>query len=353
MAEGVTTIEVKSGYGLDLATERRMLEVARALERATCRSRSRPHILGLHALPAEYRERRRRVRRRRVAAPGSSRSPRRDWWMRSMRSARTSPSPLEETETFLAAAEQLGLRAHVHAGPAERHGGRGARGAPWRAVRRPSRVPERARRAGARASRHGGRAACPAPISPCGRRRRRRCRCCAPRACRWPCPPTANPGTSPCMSILLALNMACTLFGLTPEEARCRRDARGGARARARRLRSALSRWASAPTSPCGGSSGRRSCATTWAPTPARGWSIGASHAPPDDLIDAAMRSCTSHRMARFSVCPRLDTWLDRFLKSPLFAALPYEARTALRFFYRAGSISSRPQRYLWRRRPN
>src|SRR5258708_27905856 len=26
-------------------------------------------------------------------------------------------------------------------------------------------------------------------------------------------------GTSPCTSILLALNMACTLFGLTPEEA--------------------------------------------------------------------------------------------------------------------------------------
>jgi imidazolonepropionase len=28
-----------------------------------------------------------------------------------------------------------------------------------------------------------------------------------------------NPGTSPCTSLLLAMNMACTLFGLTPEEA--------------------------------------------------------------------------------------------------------------------------------------
>jgi len=27
-----------------------------------------------------------------------------------------------------------------------------------------------------------------------------------------------NPGTSPCTSLLLALAMACTLFGLTPEE---------------------------------------------------------------------------------------------------------------------------------------
>ena len=29
----------------------------------------------------------------------------------------------------------------------------------------------------------------------------------------------ANPGSSPCTSLLLMLNMACTLFGLTPEEA--------------------------------------------------------------------------------------------------------------------------------------
>jgi len=28
-----------------------------------------------------------------------------------------------------------------------------------------------------------------------------------------------NPGTSPCTSLLLMLNMACTLFRLTPEEA--------------------------------------------------------------------------------------------------------------------------------------
>ena len=28
-----------------------------------------------------------------------------------------------------------------------------------------------------------------------------------------------NPGTSPCTSLLLALNMACTLFRLTPHEA--------------------------------------------------------------------------------------------------------------------------------------
>lgn len=56
LREGVTTLEVKSGYGLDLESERKMLKVARALgERlpvevlTTC--------LAAHALPPEYRER--------------------------------------------------------------------------------------------------------------------------------------------------------------------------------------------------------------------------------------------------------------------------------------------------------
>ena len=38
-------------------------------------------------------------------------------------------------------------------------------------------------------------------------------------ACRWRSPPTAIPGTSPTTSLPLMLNMACTLFRLTPEEA--------------------------------------------------------------------------------------------------------------------------------------
>ena len=53
MRDGVTTIEIKSGYGLDLVNERKMLRVARRLAdelplavRATC--------LAAHALPPEY-----------------------------------------------------------------------------------------------------------------------------------------------------------------------------------------------------------------------------------------------------------------------------------------------------------
>jgi imidazolonepropionase len=53
IAEGVTTIEIKSGYGLDTETELKMLRAARALgERRAIRVE--PTFLGAHALPPEY-----------------------------------------------------------------------------------------------------------------------------------------------------------------------------------------------------------------------------------------------------------------------------------------------------------
>ena len=54
MAEGVTTIEIKSGYGLDLATEARLLRVARRLGRERDVS-VLTTFLGAHALPPEAR----------------------------------------------------------------------------------------------------------------------------------------------------------------------------------------------------------------------------------------------------------------------------------------------------------
>jgi imidazolonepropionase len=54
---GVTTIEVKSGYGLDLETELKMLEVAHVLSQ-TLDVGIVPTFLALHALPPAYAERR-------------------------------------------------------------------------------------------------------------------------------------------------------------------------------------------------------------------------------------------------------------------------------------------------------
>jgi imidazolonepropionase len=53
LAEGVTTLEIKSGYGLDYDAERRMLLAARALE-ARLPVRVVTSLLAAHAVPPEY-----------------------------------------------------------------------------------------------------------------------------------------------------------------------------------------------------------------------------------------------------------------------------------------------------------
>jgi imidazolonepropionase len=53
LAEGVTTLEIKSGYGLDLASEAKMLRVARRLA-SVLPVNVATTFLGAHALPPEY-----------------------------------------------------------------------------------------------------------------------------------------------------------------------------------------------------------------------------------------------------------------------------------------------------------
>lgn len=53
IAEGMTTLEIKSGYGLDIETELKMLRVARKVARARP-VRVRTSFLGAHTLPREY-----------------------------------------------------------------------------------------------------------------------------------------------------------------------------------------------------------------------------------------------------------------------------------------------------------
>ena len=57
LADGVTTLEIKSGYGLEPETERRMLRVARRIGESLGIT-VRTSFLGLHALPPEYKDRR-------------------------------------------------------------------------------------------------------------------------------------------------------------------------------------------------------------------------------------------------------------------------------------------------------
>lgn len=217
MSEGVTTIEVKSGYGLELATERRMLEAARALERELPVF-IKTTYLGLHALPNEFRERRDFV----AQASGS--------WLEELAAAGLVDAvdafceniafSVAETEQFLRAARNLGLPAHLHAGQlsdmgaaelAAQYGALSADHLEYLSER------------GAHALGAAGtvavllpgayftlRQTTPPPV-PLLREAG------VPMAVATDC----NPGTSPCTSLLLMLNMACTLFGLTPEESLC------------------------------------------------------------------------------------------------------------------------------------
>jgi imidazolonepropionase len=218
MSEGVTTLEVKSGYGLELGTERRLLEVARELGRQLPLS-VKTTYLGLHALPREFHA-------DRAGFVDSVCGP----WLETLAGpglvdavdafCENIAFTLAETEKFLRSAQRLGLPAHVHAGQLTDMG-----------------AAELAAKYGALSADHleylsaGGASALAAsgtvavllpgayfmlrqstpPPVPLLRKAG------VAMAVATDC----NPGSSPCTSILLTLNMACTLFGLTPLEALC------------------------------------------------------------------------------------------------------------------------------------
>jgi imidazolonepropionase len=216
MAEGVTTIEIKSGYGLELAAERRLLAVARDLGDALPVS-VRKTFLGLHALPAEFAANRQEFVRL-VCGP----------WLETLaqeglvdavdafcENIAFTPA---EAEQLLQAAKGLGLAAHVHAGQLSDMGA-AELAAKWGALSADHL--EYLSAGGARSMAKAGTVAVLLPAAYFTLRQT------TP-------PPVAllretgvalavatdcNPGTAPCTSILTAMNMACTLFGLTPEEA--------------------------------------------------------------------------------------------------------------------------------------
>ena len=216
MAEGVTTIEVKSGYGLELSAERRLLEVARDLGTKLPVSIKKT-FLGLHALPVEFAANRQEFVNE-VSGP----------WLQSLFAAGLVDAvdafceniafTLTEAEHLLQAAKKLGLPAHVHAGQLSDMG----------AVEMAARCGalsadhlEYVSADGARALAASGTVAVLLPTAyfflrqttppPIALLREAGVHFAVATDC--------NPGSSPCTSILLALNMACTLFGLTPEEA--------------------------------------------------------------------------------------------------------------------------------------
>jgi imidazolonepropionase len=216
LAEGVTTIEIKSGYGLELGAERRLLEVARELGRQLPMS-VKTTYLGLHALPQEF-----RADRAGFVERASGR------WLDALAGAGLVDAvdafceniafTLGETEQFLRAAQRLGLPAHVHAGQLSDMGA-AELAAEYHALSADHLGYLSA--AGARALAASGTVAVLLPGAyfmlrqstppPVALLRHAGTAMAVATDC--------NPGSSPCTSLLLTLNMACTLFGLTPQEA--------------------------------------------------------------------------------------------------------------------------------------
>jgi len=214
--EGVTTVEIKSGYGLDLETELRMLRVARQLGEKHPITVV-PTYLGAHALPPEFEGRSDEyidfvchtvmpaVAAQKLAVSVDA----------FCESIGFTP---EQTERVFETAKKLGLAVKLHAEQlsdlqgadlAARYGALSADHLEY--------VSEE----GIRAMAASGTVAVLLPgafyflgetkLPPLDLLRRHR----VPMALATDC----NPGSSPTTSLLLMLNMACTLFKMTPEEA--------------------------------------------------------------------------------------------------------------------------------------
>ncbi len=216
LAGGVTTVEIKSGYGLDTANEMRLLNAAKAL------GKSEPvrvvgTLLALHALPPEYRDRRGDY----VAMVADEMIP-----AIAKAGLATSVDAFcdtiaftpDEVERLFRAASEHGLRVKLHAEQLSNQSG-AALAAQYRALSADHL--EHLDEAGAKAMAEAGTAAVllPGAFYALQETRKPPVQLLRDQGVRIAVATDCNPGTSPMLSPTLAINMACTLFGLTPEEA--------------------------------------------------------------------------------------------------------------------------------------
>ena len=218
LAEGVGTVEIKSGYGLDLETEIKMLRVARQLgkERNT---RVKTSFLGAHAIPPEFAGKAEAyidfvceevlpaVHEEKLADAV-------DGFCENI-----AFSPKQISMVF-EKATSLGLPVKLHAEQLSNYGG-AALAAKYGALSADHL--EYLDEAGILAMAKSGTVAV---VLPGAFYTLRETQFPPLKALRQAGVPLAiatdcNPGSSPLTSLLLCMNMACTLFRMTPEEALC------------------------------------------------------------------------------------------------------------------------------------
>lgn len=214
--EGVTTVEIKSGYGLTLEDELKMLRVARRLGEALP-IRVKTTLLAAHAVPPEYRD-----------------DP--DSWVETI-CQEIIPAAAEagladavdvfcehigfslaQTEQVYLAADQYGLPVKGHMEQLSNLGG-SALAANFGALSVDHL--EHLDQAGIQALTHRGVVATLLPTAFYFLKETKLPPVAALRKAHVPMAVSSdiNPGTAPIVSLRMAMNMACTLFGLTPVEA--------------------------------------------------------------------------------------------------------------------------------------
>ncbi|HDN9020005.1 TPA: imidazolonepropionase [Aeromonas salmonicida] len=214
--EGVTTVEIKSGYGLTLEDELKMLRVARRLGEALP-IRVKTTLLAAHAVPPEYRD-----------------DP--DSWVETI-CQEIIPAAAEagladavdvfcehigfslaQTEQVYLAADQYGLPVKGHMEQLSNLGG-SALAANFGALSVDHL--EHLDQAGIQALAHRGVVATLLPTAFYFLKETKLPPIAALRKAHVPMAVSSdiNPGTAPIVSLRMAMNMACTLFGLTPVEA--------------------------------------------------------------------------------------------------------------------------------------
>lgn len=216
LKEGVTVLEIKSGYGLDLETERTMLRAARMVgEQLPVTVKTT--FLGAHALPPEFMDNRAGYVRHVCedmlpALAGEGLVDAVDAFCE-----RIAFTP-EETRAVFEAAKKLGLPVKLHAEQISDMNG-ASLAAEFNALSADhlEHVSER----GIRAMAESGTVAVLLPGAFYFLREEKHPPVDALRGANVPIAiaTDSNPGTSPLTSLLLAMNMACVLFRLPPEEA--------------------------------------------------------------------------------------------------------------------------------------
>ena len=216
MADGVTTVEIKSGYGLDVATELRMLQAAQALAERNPIGVSRT-CLAAHALPPEYQGN----------ADGYI-----DYLCTELLPAVAESGLVDavdafcegigfspaQVERYFLAAQQLSLPLKLHA---EQLSALGGASLAARYCALSADHLEYLTEADAQAMAQAGTVAVLLPGAYFVLQETQRPAIELLRQYQVPMAVAtdANPGTSPVLSLRLMMNMACTLFALTPEEA--------------------------------------------------------------------------------------------------------------------------------------